>query len=311
MAFTATLGLVNPAAVTTTGGLAVSSFVGELIAGVSTITAMAESGAWGQAQVRIRPAAAASLTLAVSPQEIGVGGQVAQLTATVKDPYGNPAADGTAVQFSTDLGELSKIPARGRPGPIAGGRGQGAGGQWPMADGRWPIAGGEVWSTVTLTVTTTRGMAAAELVSGPAAGMAHVQVAVAPGLRQTADVPIRPAAAATVTLIANPQRVFVGGRTQLTATVTDCYGNAVAEGTMVRFRANRGRLDQTDVPTVAGIASTWLTADRQPGAISIVAISGYASSDFATVEVDLLRSYMPLVGTRRQESGDRRQKADP
>jgi hypothetical protein len=274
--------------------MAEATLIGELVAGTSTITATAPNGAAGRIQVRIRPAAPASLALNVSPQTIGVGGQVATLTTTVRDPYGNAVADGTAVEFSTDLGELRAGQIANSKWQMADGRWQMADGEWQIADSKWQGAGDLVLATVTLTLTTTSGTAVAGLVSGPVAGTAHVRVAVAPNLLQTAEVSIRPGGPMTVTLTANPPRVLVGGRVQLVATVTDGYGNPVADGTVVRFAVNRGRLDQTEVGTLAGVASTWFTADRQPGSISAVAISGYASG-FGTVEVEMVRRYVPLM----------------
>ena len=167
---------------------------------------------------------------------------------------------------------------------------------WQMANDESRITehAPRITSSVTLTVSTTGGAAIAELVSGPAAGTAHVRVTVTPSLWQTAELPIRPGGPASITLTAHPPAVVIGGRTRLTAAVTDEYGNPVAEGTAVRFIASRGEPRQADVSTSGGVASTWLTADRQPGALSIAVISGNASA-FGSVEVTLVRRYVPLV----------------
>ncbi len=163
-----------------------------------------------------------------------------------------------------------------------------------IADGgRWSSVVG-LSSSVTLTVTTTEGLAVAELVSGPTPGTAHVRVTVAPNLLQIAGVPIRPGAPAALALTISPPKILPGARTYLSATVADEYGNPVAEGTAVRFVASRGAPRQADVPTAGGIASLWLTADQQLGSINIVAISGDASA-FGTVEVVVVRGYVPLV----------------
>ncbi|MCX6030199.1 MAG: S8 family serine peptidase [Chloroflexi bacterium] len=284
VAFTASLGIVSPATVTTTNGVAAASFVGELIAGTSAITATT-GDAMGHVQVRVRPTAPVSLTLAFAPPKIGVGGLpagTATFTATVRDTYGNPAEDGTQVEFGTDLGTW-------RAGQIANRKSQIA-----NDEGRITNHASRITSSVTLTVPSTGGTAIAELVSGPVAGTAHVRVTVTPSLWQTADLPIRPGGPMTITLTANPPAVVFGGRTQLTAFVTDEYGNKVAEGTAVRFVASRGEPRQADVSTTSGVASTWLTADRQPGVISVVVISGNASA-FGSVEVTPVRRYVPLV----------------
>ena len=314
VAFTASLGIVSPAVAMTTNGVAAASFIGELVAGTSAITATS-GGATGHAQVRIRPAALVSLALAFAPAQIGVGGQTAVFTATVRDTYGNPAEDGTAVEFGTDLGvwESGGAGERGSRGAgvwESGGVGvweSGGAGEWGSGAQQdysaWQMANDEsritehaprITSSVTLTVSTTGGAAIAELVSGPAAGTAHVRVTVTPSLWQTAELPIRPGGPASITLTAHPPAVVIGGRTRLTAAVTDEYGNPVAEGTAVRFIASRGEPRQADVSTSGGVASTWLTADRQPGALSIAVISGNASA-FGSVEVTLVRRYVPLV----------------
>ncbi len=275
MSFTASLGQVSPPSVTTLGGVGEAHLIGGLVAGTSSITVTAQGGAAGHAQVRIRPAVAASLTLSLQPAEIQVGGEAARLTVRVRDQYGNAAEDGTAVELTTDLGDLRPAAARLRE--------QGENGL----------------AAASLVVTTTQGSATAELVSGHSAGAAHLRASAAPGLLATATVTIRPGPPQSVTLAIQPAQVRPGGRVQLAATVLDQFGNAAADGTTVQFFASRGQLDANQVLTHGGVAANWLTAPFQPGSITVFVNCGSAST-FGSLEVVALRTYLPLIVKRLQ-----------
>ena len=268
--FVASLGQVSPAYTTTVGGVGEVKLVGELVAGTSQITATAAGGAQGYAQVQIHPATPASLTLDIAPGQIEVGGGIARLAATAQDAYGNAIADGTPVTFTTDLGEL-RLPAHASQAV-------------PRSEG-----------VANLVAMTANGIAEVELVSGQTPGTAHVQASVAPDLLATGTLSIQPGPPATLTLTVVPSQIHVGGRVQLLATVADQYSNPVGDGTMVRFGANRGTLDQIEVPTQAGQAATRLTVDQGgTGTISLVALSGDAFA-LGTLEVVPVVNYLPLI----------------
>jgi uncharacterized repeat protein (TIGR01451 family) len=59
----------------------------------------------GAATVEVVPAAVYTVTVS-GPAELPVGGATGSVTAQVTDRFGNPAADGTAVFFSTDRGSI-------------------------------------------------------------------------------------------------------------------------------------------------------------------------------------------------------------
>ena len=113
--FTVSLGRVADSLMNTTAGVAATDFLGELVAGTSVITATAGGGAHGFVRVAVRPGPPAQMTLSVNPARIRPGGQV-ELAASVHDPYGNPVADGTVVDFRSSGGQLTAAAV-----PVAGG----------------------------------------------------------------------------------------------------------------------------------------------------------------------------------------------
>jgi adhesin/invasin len=296
--FTASLGQASPSWVTTTSGAAEAHFVGGLIAGTSTITVTAAGGAWAQAQVRIRPAAAASLTLHITPTAISVGGEAAMLRATVRDQYGNAVADGVAVEFMTDLGSL-----RHGAGAVAADETHQVPGTSAVPGTWWAIsrtanAGVDLAAgqAITLTVTTTGGVATAELVSGETPGVAHVRAARGLNLVQTGVVVIQPGAPAALSLAIEPSQVPVGGRAVITATVRDQFSNPVADGITVRFRVSRGQLTASQASTRDGQATTTLIAPRQLGPISVfVETAAGSAAAFGEVETIPARAYLPMA----------------
>lgn len=266
--YTTTLGQLAVASVATSGGKAEVNLIGGLIAGQAQVTATAPGGAQGQATVTIRPAAPAAVELTAAPAAVAVGGEVSRLQATVRDAYANLVADGTVVTFTVNLGGLR---------PLTG-------------NGGAPVG--------VLSVPTVQGVAQAELVSGSMAGSATVRAAVAPEVHDTFRVAFRPGAPASLTLSVDPPQVRGGGRVELSAWVTDQFGNPVQDGTQVSFAASSGHLSQALVLTSDGAALTWLTAPLQPGPVQVVAVSG-AASDFETLTVEegppLQGVFLPLV----------------
>ncbi len=266
--FATTLGQLAATSVATIGGQAEVDLIGGLVAGEAQVTATAPGGAQGQAIITIRPAAPATVELAATPAEVAVGGEVTRLRATVRDVYDNLVADGTVVTFTADLGGLR------------------------------PVTDGGAAPVPVLAAQTMAGVAQVDLVSANMTGSATVRAAVAPEISDAASVTFRPGAAASLTLAVNPAQIRGGGRVELSAWVTDGFGNAVQNGTQVSFAASSGYLSQALVPTSDGAALTWLTTLRQPGTVQVVAVSG-AASDFETVIVEegppLQQMFLPLV----------------
>jgi hypothetical protein len=257
--FSSTLGAVSPPAVTTIGGAAQASFVGGTAAGRAAITVTAGSGASAATAVRIRPALLVTLDLAAAPTSVPVGGSPARLRATLRDPYGNLAEDGVVVTFTTDLGALAL-----------------------------PQSGGG------LAVPTIGGVAQADLLSATTAGVAHVTAAASVQLRGAAQVAFTPGAPHLLLLVIDPPKIPAGSVAQVVATVRDRYGNAVADGTVVRFAADWGQVDPAEAATGAGVALGQLSASGRTGPITIAALSGSISA-FASAEVVPARQYLPLL----------------
>ncbi len=266
--YTTTLGQLAVASVATNGGKAEVNLIGGLIAGQAQVTATAPGGAQGQATVTIRPAAPDAVALTATPDEVTVGGEVSRLRATVRDAYANLVADGTVVTFTVDLGGLR------------------------------PVTDENAAPVQVLAVSTVQGVAQADVVSGAMAGSATVRAAIAPEVYDALNVTFRPDAPASLTLAIDPPQVRTGGRVELSAWVTDQFGNPVQDGTPVSFAASSGRLSQALVLTSDGAALTWLTAPLQPGPVQVVAVSG-AASDFETLTVEegppLQGVFLPLV----------------
>jgi adhesin/invasin len=108
-----------------------------------------------------------------------------------------------------------------------------------------PVAGSVVVSFTTSfgalsnsSATTTNGVATATL-SSTVAGLATVTATVG-SLNATAPVTFTPGPPANLSLVAAPSTLQVGHLSALTATVTDQFGNLVADGTLVSFTTNLG-----------------------------------------------------------------------
>ncbi|MBI4575685.1 MAG: Ig-like domain-containing protein [Planctomycetes bacterium] len=98
----------------TAGGLARAEAAAPTRAGGAEAQAVAGT-ARGRAALQVLPGAPATLELAVTPARLEVGRE-AEVEARPVDRFGNPAADGTPVELSADLGEAPGSLA------VAGGR---------------------------------------------------------------------------------------------------------------------------------------------------------------------------------------------
>ena len=262
--FETTVGQLISSSAPTVGGLAQVLMLGGRVAGTAVVTATAPSGVYGTVAVVIRPNRPAAVGLTAEPAAVVVGGVAALLTATVRDMFGNLVTEAVSVTFRTNLGGLRAVGSQQAVDSVYVG-------------------------------TAVDGVAVAELVSGERSGVAEVQVALNAAVSTVGQVRFLPGPAAQLTLSADPARVPVGGRTQLSAWVIDRFGNNVADGTWVSFGVTAGQLDASMVATRNGVASTGLTAPDQPGTVQVAAISSPASG-FTAVEVFLSRAtFLPLI----------------
>jgi adhesin/invasin len=128
-----------------------------------------------------------------------------------------------------------------------------------------PVASGIVVSFSTslgsaspITRVTTNGVATATL-SSTLPGTAVVTATVG-SLSTTSQVTFTPGAPANLALAAAPSTLTVGSLSALTATVTDQFGNPVANGTVVSFTTNLGSVSPITRVTTNGVATATLSS---------------------------------------------------
>jgi adhesin/invasin len=107
-------------------------------------------------------------------------------------------------------------------------------------------------------------------------GIATVTATVG-SLNATAQVTFTPGAPFSVTLVAVPSTLPVGSLSTLTATVTDQFGNAVANGTVVSFTTSLGALSNGTAATIGGVATATLSSTL-PGVATVTATVGSLSA---------------------------------
>jgi len=105
----------------------------------------------------------------------------------------------------------------------------------------------------------TAGGGATVSLNSTTAGVATVTATVG-SLNATTLVTFTPGAPFTLTLTAVPTTLPVGNSSTLTATATDQYGNAVADGTAITFATDLGTLSSGTANTVGGSASVALSS---------------------------------------------------
>ena len=145
----------------------------------------------------------------------------------------------------------------------------------PAADGTVVSFTTSLGNVSPVTATTVGGVATATL-SSTISGLAVVTSAVG-GLSATALVTFTPGAPFSLTLSAVPDTVSVGNASTLTATATDQYGNAVADGTTISFTTSLGTLSSSTATTNGGDAVVTLTS-MTPGVATVTATVGSLSA---------------------------------
>jgi adhesin/invasin len=266
--FTTNLGDVGSKLVTkvTTSGVATANLTSQ-VAGTALVSATAGSKS-ATANVTFNPGPSYTVTVMAYPTSIPIGGFTSTITATVKDQYANPVADGTAVTLATDLGSIGSS------------------------------------SVVKLTK---NGIATATLTSGLIIGTANVSATSDSVVGQT-QVIFTVGAPFTVTAESWPPTIEVGGnKATITATVTDMGGYAVANGTPVVFTTDFGSLGSSTVTrtTVSGVATATLTSPLTPGVAHITATAGsksgtaivkIAAGPPSSINVTANPTYIPIGG---------------
>jgi hypothetical protein len=127
-----------------------------------------------------------------------------------------------------------------------------------VADGTLVSFSTNLGGAVPTAAATTNGVATATL-SSTVAGLATVTATVG-SLNATAPVTFTPGPPANLALVAAPSTLQVGHLSALTATVTDQFGNLVADGTLVSFSTNLGGAVPTAAATTNGVATATLSS---------------------------------------------------
>jgi parallel beta-helix repeat protein len=126
------------------------------------------------------------------------------------------------------------------------------------------------------TAATSAGNASVTL-SSTVAGVATVTATVG-SLSATAQVTFTPGAPFTLTLTAVPSTLPVGSSSALTATATDQYGNAVADGTVVSFTTDLGSVSPVTATTVGGITTATLGSTAAGVATVTATVNGLSAT---------------------------------
>jgi hypothetical protein len=186
-----------------------------------------------------------AIGLSASNRHIPADGQsTSQIRAQLFDQHGNPYLDQAAVTFSTSRGSF--------------------------------------WGASAVVVIASNGRAEATLTSSTSAGTATVYAQAEGVASDSIDIVFGPGPPRTLVLTAAPERPNVRQTSILEAIVQDAFGNQVADGTIVRFEATFGTLDQQERATSGGVARTTLSSNT-PGQAIVTATSGGAA-DRANVE---------------------------
>ncbi len=230
---------------TTVNGVATATLTSQ-VSGTAAVTATAGSE-YDTANVTFNPGPPDTVFVEANPTSIPIGGFTSDVTATLRDQYGNLVADGTEATFVTDLGSVGSN---------------------------------------SIVKTTVNGVANATLTSGLIIGTAHITVSSGSAEGQ-AEVTFTIGTPETVVVESWPSTIEVGGNTStITATVSDIGGYPVADGTSVVFTTDFASLGSSTVTkyTTDGVAVATLTSGLVPGLAHITAESN-SKSGAAIVKV--------------------------
>jgi uncharacterized repeat protein (TIGR01451 family) len=258
--FTTAAGVVSPGTDTTVNGQATSQLTADCVERPSVVVTAAAGTAFTSTTVAfVAPGAPQSVTVVAAPANIPVGTGTAVVTATVGDCRPGPVP-GQLVNFATSLGSLA------------------------------PGSG----------TTDANGIVTVTLSAGTVAGTAYI-TATADGFSDSTTVVIDPGPPDSVAVTANPSSIPANGAAASTiaVTVTDQYGNIVADGTAVTLDYSPtalGTLAPLSFTTVGGGGTATFTADYITGTVTITATSGSAVGvTLLTLTQGIRYVFLPLV----------------
>jgi len=210
-------------------GTAVAILVSTTETGEATVVARHGAASDTARVAFISPAAASRIVLSASRLQLAAGIDSAVITARVYDLNDLPVVDNTVVFFTTSQGSLTAVTGH-----------------------------------------TIDGSASTILVASASTGVAHVSATTGGSVAGGVDVEVMSGPAGLITVSAASSELFADNtsETEITAAVTDNFGNAVAQGTPVSFVAtgvrsvNPARLARTVSPAQC-FAPVW-TPVRPP-----------------------------------------------
>jgi adhesin/invasin len=255
--FITTLGSVSPSSDATDDGTAVTTLTSGIIKGPATVTAIAGPED-GSVEVIFTVGPPFYISVVADPLNIVLNGHTSNIQATVKDIGGNNVADETEVTFATSLGLLGSD---------------------------------------TVIKTTTSGVAEAVLTSETTAGTAVI-TATAGSRSQTTNVVFNPDPPDAVEVAADPMAIPANGASTSTvrATVTDQYGNMVADGITCYFNTTLGGVWPPFDTTLNGVAETTLTSSETIGLAAVTATcEGIPDMIYVSFYVPVFKVYLPTI----------------
>ncbi|RME74023.1 MAG: hypothetical protein D6776_05990, partial [Planctomycetota bacterium] len=139
-------------------------------------------------------------------------------------------------------------------------------------------------------VTTNAGAISFDVDPGEVTGQFRIEVDADPGIaHQEILITVQPGAPATVTLASSRSQIAADGtsQAQLTGTVTDAFGNRVADGTQVTLAASPGTFGTVSSPvtTTVGDYASSFTVGTTVGQEQITATAGGVSSSPVTIDI--------------------------
>lgn len=213
-------GITSPAS-TNADGMATST-ISSTVSGVKVVTATAPNGVNNAAPVTFT-AGTLNRFIVGQVDDPQTAGDAFTLTITAVDEYGN-----TAVGFT---GEVTMTDSTGTLSPVTSGS----------------FVGGVRSVNVSITLVQEDVSIVVTNTGGTETGISNLFDVVAND-------------PATITLLVDPVAIPLLGTALLTATVTDAWGNLVADDTTVSFGTTHGTLNPTSDDTVNGQAESQLTA---------------------------------------------------
>ena len=241
-AIIAGLGTLSQNSSPTASGVANVVYTSPNVGGNVIIRATTVNGVSATVSITLTVPGLGSIAVTAQPTSIPADGSSSSvITATVKDSSGNPAATGTSVLFTTNLGTFSNGT-----------------------------------QTITLSTTNASGTISTSLIAGKTGGSAIV-VAASGGISQSVVVTFTSNVVARIALTANPSTLFANGKSQSTilAEVTDANGNPVKDGEQISFviTSGLGTLSSSTAGCVGGIAQVTYTSATTAGSVIIQARS--------------------------------------